>query len=321
MNCKPPPALRQGDTISLVAPASSPRPEQLAAAVAAIHAAGYRTKTYRDVCQSVDYLAGTDEERADELQQALADPETAAVFAVRGGYGVARLLDLLDYAALSEQPKIVAGYSDITALHAALMARCGWMAFHSPNAIDLAPEQGHGPSTESLWRLITRSAAPATLASADDWPAMRALVGGAARGPLVGGNLAVLMGLVATPYELATEGSVFFFEDTGEAPHRIDRLLAQLSLSGKLAQVAAVAVGHLSDTGEELGADRDAENAFGFPPIIERVLERYLAPLGVPVLVGLPVGHEAPNLALPQGAEVELDADAGRLVLVEPCVV
>lgn len=302
-----PRALRPGDTISLVAPASSPQAEQVSAAVAAIEEAGFQTKLYRDLCQPDGYLAGDDASRSAELNQALTDPESSAVFAVRGGYGVVRLLERLDYAEFAKRPKIVAGYSDITALHAALMVRCGWVTLHSPNAIDLAPERGDAQSTESLWRLATGAGAPATLASAVGHPSMHALVSGKAVGPLVGGNLAVLTGLVGTPYNPIVDGCVLFFEDTGEAPYRIDRLLAQLSLTGDLARVAGVAVGHLSDCGEDDSA------------AVEKVLERYLAPLDVPVLLGLPVGHEAPNLAFPIGVCVELDAEAGRIALLEPC--
>lgn len=309
-----PPALRPGDAISVVAPASAPKRAAFDAAMANLQAAGYRPKTYRDVCTPHGYLSGTDAARADELNQAFADPETTMVLAARGGYGVGRILDRIDYGLLAARPKIVCGYSDITALHAAIGRLCGLVSFHGPNLID-------GLGDDSADSEAERSATHALLAGqrkrGDDLlpaaPAMRTVVGGQAEGRLVGGNAAVLLSILGTPYGPdfegpGSDGAILLLEDVHEAPYRIDRLLTQLRLAGVLGRLGGVVLGYFTDADARRG------------PSVDEVAAELLEPLGVPTLASAPIGHEHPNLPLPLGARVELDVDAGTLRLRQEVV-
>ena len=298
-----PPALRPGDAISIVAPASFPEAEACATAIQIFSAAGYEARVHRDFCSHCGYLAGTDEERADELNQAFADPETRMVLAVRGGYGTPRLLDRLDFLLLKNRPKIVCGYSDITALHSAIQRQCGLISFHGPNLVDGLGNDSAATATER--KMFYSLATGATL------PPMKAgksLHGGVAQGRLVGGNLAVLTGLLGTPYAPDFAGSVLFLEETGEAPYRIDRMLTQLRLAGVFDKVTGIVCGYFTECVADDGST------------VGEVLEEFLASLGVPVLVDFPAGHEHPNLPLPMGALVEIDGNKGTLGMAQSVV-
>jgi muramoyltetrapeptide carboxypeptidase len=271
--------------------------------MANLAAFGYRPKTYRDLCTPHGYLSGTDAERAGELNQAFADPETTMVLAARGGYGCGRILDQLDYSLLTARPKIVCGYSDLTALHAAIQRRCRLVSFHGPN---LVGGLGGDDSCE-----VERVATLAMLQGESSGPLMtgsRAIRRGVAEGPLVGGNLAVLTAMVGAPDEPDFEGALLCLEDTGEAPYRVDRLLTQLRASGRLDRVAGVVLGYFSDAGPDIS------------PPIDAVVEELLAPLGVPVLAGCLFGHEHPNLPLPMGAMARLDTGSLRLEVLQSVV-
>lgn len=305
-----PPALRPGDAISIVAPASPPKREAFEAGIQGLAAAGYRPKTYRDFCRGDTtigdgYLAGTDQQRIEELEAAFSDPETTMVLAVRGGYGCGRILDRVDFGLLAERPKIVCGYSDLTALHAAIGRRAGSVAFHGPNLVDGLGDRTGATDSErdAAWRLFSGEAGVGDLLAkrADQ---REPITGGVAEGRLVGGNLAVLVSLLGTPDEPDFDDAILLLEDTGEVAYRIDRLLTQLRQAGVLGRLAGVVLGYFSDT------DSPAET----------VLRDELRALGVPVLDGLPVGHEHPNLPLPLGVRVGLDADRGVLTLREPVV-
>jgi muramoyltetrapeptide carboxypeptidase len=303
-----PPALKPGDAISIVAPASSPKRDRFEAAMANLAAIGYRPKTYRDFCTPHGYLSGTDEERIAELEAALRDPETTMVLAVRGGYGCGRIVDRVDFSLLTTWPKIVCGYSDLTALHAAIQRRCGLVSFHGPNLV-----AGLGAGEEES--AVETDAAMAMFSGRNEFDLLapfryntRTQHAGAAQGHLVGGNLAVLLSLLGTSDEPDFDGAILVIEDTGEAPYRVDRLLTQLRTSGQLAKIAGAVLGYFSDY------DKDDR------PTADEVLEEFFGPLGVPVIAGAPFGHEHPNLPLPMGATVRLDADAPSLELLQPVV-
>ncbi|QDT68632.1 putative murein peptide carboxypeptidase [Planctomycetes bacterium MalM25] len=304
-----PPALKPGDAISVVAPASSPRREACDRALEALARAGYTPKVYRDFCQPHGYLAGVDAERVDELEQAFRDPDTSAVLAVRGGYGVGRILDRIDFGLLTERPKIVCGYSDITALHAAIQRRCGMISFHGPNLMSGLGDTDDDTQAErdaALDLFTGRRGEGADLLSGAATPAT--LTGGVAEGRLVGGNLAVMMSLLGTPDQPDFYGAILLLEDTGEVPYRVDRLLNQLRMSGLLQRIAGAVLGYFSN----------AESRRG--PSVDEVLGEFFEPLGVPVITGAPIGHEHPNLTAPLGARVRLDADGSRLLLDEAVV-
>ena len=304
---------RTGDTVAIVCPASAPRQEPIERATWRLHEFGLRTKTYRDIHASHGYLAGSDAERADEFMTALADPEVAAILPARGGYGVSRILDQLDYAVIAKNPKLLVGFSDITALHHAIHVHTGLVTYHGPNVQEGlgAPEGLNGLARETYLRVLlgpsktdSSVSSPQRLSNellvSGRYEPMCAVRSGEATGPLIGGNLAVLCGLVGTPYCCPLDHCILLLEDVSERPYRVDRYLSQLRAMGALAQVAGVAIGQFNECTPEPGKPSLS---------IDQVFVDYFGDLGVPWVTGLPCGHAGPNVTLPFGAPVTLRAD------------
>jgi muramoyltetrapeptide carboxypeptidase len=314
-----PTALKKGDAIGIVAPAGSVNRERIDRALARITARGFRTKIYEDIYRSRGYLAGDDETRANELMAAFADPETTAVWCARGGYGVMRLLDRIDFDVIRRNPKVFIGFSDITALHIAIGQRTGLITFHGPNVQDGfgKPDDMPAPNEAALWRTILNAHQTAAEAgfsydiASVEGAALRPIRSGTATGPLTGGNLAVLCGMLGTPFEIETAGHILFLEDVSERPYRIDRYLMQLRLAGKLHDVAGVLLGDFS---------YDEADPAAYAADVSALLDEFFAQLNVPVLAGFPAGHNPINLALAIGGQFQLDADNQQVTLLETCV-
>jgi muramoyltetrapeptide carboxypeptidase len=318
-----PRAIKRGDAIGVVAPAGPVDRERMERAFARVGHRGFRIKTYGDIYRSRGYLAGDDATRAAELMAAFADPETAAVWCARGGYGVVRILDRLDFDAIRRNPKVFAGFSDITLLHIAIQQRTGLITFHAPNLQDGfgKPDDMPAANEAAIWRAIIADERQEAVGSNSDRSYsfdfsgvnkkldLRPIAAGVATGRLIGGNLAVICGVTGTPFEIETAGRILFLEDISERVYRIDRYLSQLKLAGKLSAVAGILLGDFSyEAGEK--ADEQSD--------IHALFKEYLGHLGVPVLAGFPAGHEQFNLALPMGALVKVDADQ-RCVTVCEC--
>jgi muramoyltetrapeptide carboxypeptidase len=312
-----PPALRSGDTIELVAPAGAIRD---AAAVEAfrnaLEQAGLKVRLDPAlVTRRHHELAGTDAERSAELNRALRDPEIRGVFAARGGYGLTRILDTIDYDALRRDPKVIIGYSDLTALHLACARRARVVTFHAPMSGTWLDDRDTGPT------FAARSFRDMVLEPVQAFPwtiplppgrALERVGGGRAEGRLCGGNLSLICATLGTPYALEPAGRILFLEDVNEAPYRVDRMLSQLQLAGVLDAVAGIVAGRFSYDDDAPG-DAKANEAR-----IADILREYLARSGKPAVLGFPVGHVADNATLPHGARVRLDADAGTLEILEP---
>ncbi|MGP0064234.1 MAG: S66 peptidase family protein [Isosphaeraceae bacterium] len=307
------PALKPGETIAFVAPAGPARLPPLRTYASRLEKAGYRVIIPQGIeHRKSGYLAGTDEERAAELNTMIRDRRVRAIFPVAGGYGLTRILDRIDYAALREDPKIITGYSDLTALHLAIARQARLVTFHSPMPMH-SLWQGDKPefafADESFRRAVFADRyEPAesgyTIAVPRDARPVK-LVGGTARGRLIGGNLTLICATLGTPYALEPRGAILFVEDVNEAPYRVDRSLSQLRLAGVLDAVAGVVVGSFSS--------RDPAEAGE----LDRVLREWFGRLKVPVILKFPVGHTPLNATLPHGGPVELDADRSILRLVE----
>jgi muramoyltetrapeptide carboxypeptidase len=295
-----PAALPAGALIGVIAPAGPADAERVAQVPALLARHGFQARLYPS-CHArhpaLPYLAGSDELRLRDLHQAFSDPAVDAVLCLRGGYGCMRLLDRIDTALLRRHPKLLIGYSDITALHA-LLAGLGLPSLHAPMPGSDLLHPDAGPDADALFACL-RDGLPAGRVLA---PALAAGLrqAGRATGRLGGGNLAVLAALVGTPWALPAQSSILFLEDIGEAPYRVDRLLAQLRLAGVLDAAA----------GFVLGGFTEAESP-------QAVLADYLLPLGKPVLGGWPAGHGRPNWPLPFGVPVELDAGRGCITVLE----
>ncbi len=287
-----------GALIGVIAPAGPASPAALAALPALYARHGWRVRLFPGCHARDGYLAGPDEQRLADLHAALADPEVAALHGLRGGYGAMRLLPHIDTALLRRHPKLLVGYSDITALHA-LWCRHGLPCLHAPMPASDLIRRGHEHDADALFAVLRQGLPAGTeLAPALDPTGLRQP--GQAQGRLIGGNLSLVAALLGTPWALPAEGAILFLEEVGEEPYRVDRLLTQLSLAGVLQAAAGFVLG--SFTGH------DAPRA---------ELARALLPLGKPVLGGWPAGHGTPNQPLPLGLPVALDATAGRLRLLE----
>lgn len=316
-----PNTLRRGDKISVVAPAGPVDRAKMERAFARIAARGFHLKTYGDLYRSHGYLAGDDATRAQELMAAFADPETAAVWCARGGYGVLRILDQIDFSRIAEQPKVFIGFSDITLLHLTIQQRTGLITFHGPNLQDGfgKPEDMPAANEASLWQAFSEPDDSAVLDSSAqngyvynfenvEVLDLQSVSPGIATGQLTGGNLAVISSVVGTPFEIETAGRILFLEDIGERAYRLDRYLAQLKLAGKLANLAGVLLGSFSfDKGDKVDSQAD----------IQAVFKDYFGHLGIPVLAGFPAGHDRYNLALPIGAQLKIDSDNKRVTVCE----
>jgi muramoyltetrapeptide carboxypeptidase len=325
--------LAPGDTIAFVAPAGELDRERMALARTRLEARGFKVVHRADLFAQEGYLAGSDERRAEELMQAFRDPAVAAIFPGTGGYGTMRILDRLDYAVIRANPKVLIGFSDITGLHAAINRHAGVVTFHSPSPMwGLGSPEGMEPLAEAwFFRAVAGGAAgpwmlDAAAASAASAPRagkgeeagappapMTAWGHSTARGRLVGGNLSLLSALEGTPYAIDTRDAILVIEDVREAPYRIDRMLRQLKLSGKLAQLRGAVLGQFTRSSDREDLPRGGDQRY----TTEGVLRQYFGDAGIPVLVSFPIGHVRRNLTLPMGGLAEIDADRVSLTVLD----
>jgi len=311
-----PPKPGPGSRIALVAPAGPlVDRDDVTRAAELCQALGYVPTVAPHALDKYGYLAGADDARLADLNAALAAPDVDGVWCIRGGYGITRLLDRVDFAGFARHPKPVIGFSDITALLVALHQETGIVTFHGPTARASMPA-----FTRHHFERVVARAGPAgrldPLPRPDDvlvpdHDRMICVRPGVAEGRLIGGNLTLLQCLVGTRFSPMLDGSILFLEDVGEEVYRLDRILSHFRLAGLLARVAGVAVGRFTEAGR-----RGADGVIG----LEEVLETYLAPLGVPVASGFPIGHIRDQWTVPLGVRARLDAGAGTLDLLEAAV-
>lgn len=311
-----PPRLREGDVLGLVAPAGFIGDRfGLEQVMASVRAMGLVPRPAPHMLEREGYLAGSDRTRADDLMAMFADPDVRGVMSVRGGWGCARILPLLDYARIARTPKLFVGFSDNTALHLAFAARTGVASIHGPNASASWP-----PAAWANFHALAFEGATPTwqvpegtgLNLAGRGKDLRTFRGGKARGKLLGGNLSVLSALVGTPYLPDFTGAVLFLEDTNESEYRIDRMLTQLALAGVFDKVAGIVFGQCTHC-------TNPDGGFSNFTIYE-VLDRQFGGLKVPAFQGLQIGHIAAQDSVPVGLPVEIDADAGTMRLLEAAV-
>ncbi|WP_416305517.1 S66 peptidase family protein [Neptunicella sp. SCSIO 80796] len=308
-----PKRLKQGDTVALVAPAGALNQKvELEIAVESFQAIGLKVKVGKHVLDRDGYFAGTDQDRAADINDAFSDPEVKGIIAVRGGWGCNRILPFLDFDMIAQNPKVLLGYSDITTLLNGLYQHSGLVSFHGPVGISYwgqdQAEQMRKMIFEGGKFIIKNQPDKDEKALTQRKNRIQVINSGKATGRLVGGNLTVLTSLVGTPYLPDMQGKILFLEDVSESIYRIDRYLSTLQLAGKLQQLAGVAFGQCSDCNPEKGYG-------GFTLL--QILEHYFKPLGIPAYMGGQFGHVRDNNILPIGVNVELDADQGSLRLLE----
>jgi muramoyltetrapeptide carboxypeptidase len=299
----------RGSTIGVVSPGSPPETRaEVQRGIAWWELRGYRVKLMPAALEQDGWHAGSPEARARDVQAAFADPEVDAIQTMRGGYGSAQVVPLLDLDAIAETPKAFVGFSDITALHAALLSRAGLATFYGPCLTDLGAPS---PSSLTQGRLLQVLGGHATGPVPEDPDRLTviSITGGRASGPLVGGCLIDFIYTIGTAWEQELEGSIFFFEETGTPPIRIDRALLYLEQIGKLNGVRGIVVGELA------GCEWYEYSSAPRSKTLEEVLKDRLGGLGVPVLYGLPLGHGASLATIPLGVEATVDADALTLTI------
>jgi len=290
--------LESGARIVLVAPAGPlQKPEELPRAQENARAFGWEPIVAQHATERIGYLAGHDRNRLNDINGALRDPSVDAIWCLRGGYGMIRILPGIDYDALSRSPKAIIGYSDITALHAAVQRKCKLITYHGPTARESLSDF----SRDSFERAVVRQTDPCGPA-----PNARVINSGTAEGRLVGGNLAVLASLCGTPFMPDLADGILILEDINEPVYRIDRMLQQLKLSGALNACKAIAFGECVRCPDDAGG-----GGRGFDDVLGEIAHA----LEVPCLAGIPVGHIDAQWTLPLGAIATIDTKTRTLTV------
>lgn len=308
--------LAPGDTVALVSPSGAVYPrEPYEVAIETLQALGFKVREAPHLRSRRGPFAGTDAERADDINAMFADPGVQGLLAMTGGSGGARILARIDYETVRRNPKFLGGFSDLTALINAVNARTGLVTFHSPmgvsewNEFSVRCWRGAVMDAQALLLSNPRDTSDDLVPHAGRTSTIR---GGRAHGPLVGGNLTVFAALAGSGYWPSLDGAVLFLEDLNEYLYRIDRMLATLKLAGALDRLAGVVLGAFTNC-------TPGDGNYG-SLTLDEIFDDYFAPLGIPVYAGASFGHIKRKFTLPVGLEVEVDADAGTIRYLQPAV-
>lgn len=298
-----PRSLKKGDCIGIVSPASPPTSlEKIYKGAEYLERLGYRVKFGNHVEKVYGYLAGTDQERADDINMMFADDSVKAIIAVRGGYGTPRILPLINYRTIRNNPKIFVGYSDLTALQLAIFKKTGMVSFSGP-MVGVEMFKGIDPFTEEhFWSCLTSTKKLGEVKNPDGKP-FNVLVPGKASGRLIGGNLSLIAAIMGSPYLPSFKGSILFLEEIEEETYRFDRMLNQLKLANILRDTAGILIAELTDV-----LTNDTSKPF---LTVDQVLQEYVSSLKKPVASGLVYGHIPRKLTIPLGIRATLET-AGR---------
>lgn len=301
--------LAKGQTVGLITPGSYIGDEGLEKAVTNLESLGLTVKLGQHIRAERGFTAGTDAERLSDIHSFFADPQVDAIWCARGGYGCGRLLPQLDYRLIRKNPKVLVGYSDITALHNAIYQKTGLVTFHGPVGSSDFTDYTREQVTKVLFDAVANHSIPHAAANQENEDPvyrLRTLRSGTAQGVLLGGNLTLLASLAGTGFLPAIKNKILFLEDIGEKPYRIDRMLTTLRQAWPLEQAAGIALGIFADC----EADEDDRSLS-----LAETLQDRLGDLGIPVVSGLSFGHISNQCTLPVGVEAELDAISGTLRL------
>jgi len=309
-------ALPAGGTIGIVSPASPYNTySDVLRGIAWWEAHGYRVKLAEGALERKDWLAGEPETRARDLMAMFTDPSVDVIQCLRGGYGSAQVIPQLDFQVIAAHPKPFMGFSDITALHTALLRFTGLATFYGPSFTTVGDPEMSDFTAQRMLQVLAGETTGPLLHNPDD-PFVRALAPGKASGRLVGGCLSDLLFTMGTPWEFNLDDAIFVFEEVGSSPHGIDRALLQLSQAGKFERVKGVVIGDLT------GCEWNDGGGSPWPhtKTLEEVLEERLSVLGVPVIYKLPFGHGTHMATVPLGVQATLDASTCTLGVTEPAL-
>ena len=314
-----PKRLVKGDTIGLIAPGSGVNRSSFEKAIETIERLGFKAYYTKNLRVNKGFLAGTDQQRVDDIHHMFSNKQVKGILCIRGGYGSNRLLPMIDYDVIKNNSKVFMGYSDITALLYGIHAKTGLVCFHGPVGISSFKEF----SAEIFTKELVKGKSDIEIKRPKEWGAKTDLAyrelkikSGIATGELVGGNLSVLVSQIGTPYDVDYTDKILFLEEIGEAPYKIDRMLTQLLQSGKLAQTKGIALGIFKDC-DYSPEDEEYDQSIS----LQEVLKDRLSNLNIPVIYGLPFGHIKDNATLPFGSKAELNVEKATLTLLEPAVI
>ena len=301
-----PRALEAGDTVALTAPAGIVYDEQeFDRMQGVLESMGFRVVFGEHVKKRYGYLAGTDKQRADDLNRFFADPDVKGIIAVRGGWGSARILPHLDFSMIRSNPKVYCGFSDNTTLHLAFLRFADLISFHGPNGTSEWTEL-----TIQNFRSVLMKGEKTEYRSNSE---VTTISEGTAEGRLIGGNLSILTSSLGTFYEPYTNGAILFTEDIGEEPYKIDRMMTHLKEAGKLDNLKGFIFGRCTDCPEP------STSSSGFT--LKNVLDHHIRPLGIPAIMGADIGHDEDNFTIPMALKAKLDANHGIFTLEESAVI
>ncbi len=313
MRIQKPKRLKKGDVVGIISPASFPEDTtRLNKGINYLESLGYRVEVGKNVGQELGYLAGTDEQRVEDIHSMFKNKHVRAIFCLRGGYGSGRLLDKIDYSLIRRNPKIFVGYSDITSLQMAFLAKSGLVTFAGPMiAVDFYHEEVDPFTEEFFWKIVTSNKKIGKLQNPENEP-FYALTKGRGEGRIIGGNLALFSSLLGTQFIPKFKDYVLLFEDIGEPPYRIDRMMNQLKLAGYLEKSKGIILGRFVDCFETDSTKRTLT--------LNEVIENYLSVLKCPVIYNVKHGHIRSNITIPFGLNAKVNAGRKFIEITEAAV-
>lgn len=307
-----PKALKKGDTIGIIAPSSPEDKEKLHDSTKILEGLGFKVVHGRSCYENYGYLAGDDELRAFDINTMFRNPKIDAIFCMRGGYGSIRILDLIDYNVIHKNPKIFMGYSDITALHIAIVQKTNLVTFHGPMLTSDFLSPGFESYTKaSMLKALTRPIPLGKIESPIEETKSTMLKPGNAQGEIIGGNLSLLVSTLGTPYEIDTRGKILLIEETGEEPYKIDRMLTQLRLSGKLYDVEGIALCQFTNC-----EPSDSTKSFSLDEMFKEVFSFFKKP----IIKNVYTGHGESMATIPLGVLGKIDGSKGVFIVEENAV-
>lgn len=302
---KTPPALKPGSTIGVIAPASAAKRKQTKLGIEYLKAKGYNVETSKHLNKSLKYLAADDDTRLKHLEDFMMNPEIDAIVCVRGGYGLLRIIDKINYdKLLTVQPKIFVGYSDLTALQLSLLKKCNWVTYSGPM---VASEMGNEFSQFSenwLWKVLTLSTGELNFKNPEN-EKIKIINPGKAEGKLIGGCLSLISSLLDTEYMPSLKGNILFLEDVGEPSYKIDKMLQELKLHGVFNQISGLIIGHFSSSFKE-----NDKKSF----TLEKLIRDTIPEINFPIITNFAYGHINQRFTMPIGGDFKMDTDSGTYI-------
>ena len=298
--------LKKGDKIGLIGASSPTKQDRIESSIKAMEDLGFEV-VLGESCSGVHgFLSGSDELRAKDINDMFEDKNIKGIFAIRGGYGAARLLDMLDYNMIKKNPKVFAGYSDVTALHNVLNEKCKLITFHTPMA-STEFYKGVDDYTMNYFKKNIFSDEPLGILKNPEGQEIKNLAPGKAKGKLVGGNLSLVVSSMGTPYEIDTKGKILFLEDVDEYPYKIDRMLLQLKQCGKFKDASGIILGAWTDCKANEG-----DNSLTLMEVFEELIKTE----NKPTIYNLACGHCMPTMSIPLGAMVKINGNKGEITVL-----